>query len=40
VLTTYKHESLIEGVKKVDFEYTFCQKRKKVIKSEEKYYKL
>jgi len=38
VLRTYKHELLIEGVKK-DFEYIICQEEK-VIKSEEKYYKL
>ena len=36
MLRTYKHELLIEGVKKVDFEYIIWQKRKKVIKSEEK----
>ena len=29
--------SLIEGLKKVDFEYIICQKRKEVIKSKEKY---
>ena len=28
-------QTRIEGVKKVDFEYIICQKRKKVIQSEE-----
>ena len=36
MLRTYKHELLIEGVKKVEFEYIICQERKKVIISEEK----
>jgi len=40
VLRTYKHKLPIEGIKKGNFEYIIYQKRKKVIKSEEKYYNL